>query len=559
MRKSIYILVVFVIIASVNSVSAQDMLTFKNESARLSPSAIRYDEFDFSTENRMLTNYFSNPVFERIISLRKIDSTMMIQRRSYIAVNASAGGLPNDYKLSEGNNFTNYSIDGFGTLTLKEYGTLYGHAAYAKGCDKNIGWSGVRYADLYTPYITTDSLGGDINYDFYSISGGYAFNKSNWYFGLNASFRGEEAHRISDPRQLNLTSWINGDLGIGYVNNKSMFLFSVGYERNKQHHTVRYWRPGQQDRFFVSYGFGFFDDKQSKVSFGYSRMYYIDEVNTGITYRYNFNKKSLLTLGSSIKYNMLKTEESDIRTLYHATTYQFNPNVEFRFENRLKWLIYGEFDYKGRCGTENIFEQYLVDELNHVYDFRQISEQQNYNSSISHFLLQVKPSYKIRRKHTISLVGGVYGERREEQYKVGDHRIMNKWIEPHAGLGYEFKHKNSQLILSSIFSKKFSLKNLYDVDLNSSSLEYLDFQHAFAPYAFYANEYCGLKLNISYIRVLNAFSLGVRFESFIRNGQRNSNVVYTKDIGHESSAPLISKDPDMYKENWGKIALFVMF
>lgn len=554
MRKIIYI-ILSVLVASLNNLSAQDKLIYRDDMVNLSPSGNRYNEFSFNTEYKMLSNFLTNPAFERILAL---DSSLVL--KSYIAVSGATAKLDGDYLLSEGNNFNNYSIDGFGVVTLKEHGTLYGHAQFSQGVDKSISWNTVRYPELYTPYIATDSLGGDCNYDFYSLKGGYAFNRGNWYYGVELSFRGEQSHRMTDPRLLNITSWVNAKVGAGYNTKKSTVLLSASYERNKQYNTMSYWRPGQQERIFLTTGFGLYDTQYSLVVMGYSRMYYMSRMNFGINYKYRFNENTSLSIGMGYDRYRVSTEETSVRNLYNATTKKYTPKFEFsRGGGLIDWLVYGEFNHQTRAGEENIYETYLSDEVNFVYNFRLISTRYNYSSSNSDFTLQVKPSLNITPASKFSLLLGAYGANREEEYETRDFFIQNQWVEPHAGLGFDFNNIKHSVSASAIFSHKYTLNGVYDVNLTNTSIEYLDFQHAFAPYAFYANEYNSLKFSLAYIRAISKVSIGVKVEGMLRDGTRNSDVIYTGDIGFESSAPLISKNPDLYKEGYGRLSLFVLF
>ncbi|MFI3322030.1 MAG: hypothetical protein R3Y50_05845 [Rikenellaceae bacterium] len=534
---------------------AQDKLLYRNESISLTPSAERYNEFTFNTESKMLSNYLSNPAFERVLAL---DSTVVV--KSYLAVNGAGAKLNGDYLLSEGNNFKNYSIDGFGVVKLKRYGTLYGHAQFSQGEDKSISWNAIRYSDIYSPYIATDSLGGDTSYDFYALKGGYAFNRDKWYYGVEMSFNGEQAHRMTDPRLLNITSWVNAKLGVGYHTDQSTTLFSASYERNKQYQTMSYWRPGQQERIFITNGFGLYDTQYSLVVMGYSRMYYMSRVDFNLIHKQKLGDN--VSVSASMGYNRYRvaTEETSVRNLYNATTKLYTPKFELNINGGIiDWIVYGEFNHQTRSGEENIYETYLSDEVNFVYDFRLISTRYNYSAKNSDLLLQIKPSLRPNLTSKISLLLGSYGANREESYKTRDYLVQNRWVEPHVGVGYDFNNKKHNISTSLIYSQKYLLDGVYNVVNENATISYLDFQHAFAPYAFYSSEYDSFKLSVSYIRALSKMSIGTKIEGMFRNGQRNNDVVYTNDIGFESSASLISKTADIYSENYGMLSLFVLF
>ncbi len=558
MKKTLYILsFLSLCLCAVHSHAQELMMLYRDQRIDLTQSTKRYSEIGFDTENRMLRSYLTNPAYERIVAL---DSTIL--KKSYVGVNASRGDLSGDYLLSEGNVSQNYSIDGFGSMSLRGEGTLYGHIQFSQGVDRSISWNAIRYSELYSPYVTTDSLGGDVNYDFYSIVGGYAFNKGCWNYGVEMSFDGEQAHRMTDPRLKNITSWVTAKVGVGYQGSRSTTLLSASYQRNKQHQTMRYWRPGQQERIFVCNGLGLYDTQYSLVVMGYSRMYYMWRMDANLNHTHQLGDRTSLSVGVGYDQYRVSTEETSVRNLFNATTRRVTPKLEL--VQNYSWgkqILYGELNHQSRAGEENIYETYLSDELNFVYDFRLISTRYNYFAENTDALLQFKTFWNVGSSGSSfsGLLGG-YFSNRQERYTTRDFFVQNQWVEPHVGVGYDFRSTRNTLSLSMVYSQKFILEGVYDVDISrGANIEYLDFQHSFSPYAFYSSEYGSLRFSATYIHNLRRFSLGVRAEGMMRNGSRAEGVEYTGDIGFESSAPLLSKTVDRYIENYGRVSVFVLF
>ncbi len=552
----------FLLVFICTSASAQSLLEYKNQGESLSPSEARYNQFNFNSQNRMLRALFAHPTMEHQIA-SDTTHTHTYQRRNNVSVNDAGASLPNDYHIFEGNSFSNYSVNAYGVMHKQKFGTLYGSAEYARGLDENIGWSSIRDFDTYAPYLSSDSIGGNVNWEMYAIKGGYAFSLTDrWGLGAQFSFKGEQAYRLTDPRLINTTSWLNFDLSSVYTSNQNQQLyFTLGYERNKQYMTERYWMPGLQDRFFHAYGFGMYNDIYSRVSFGYSRMHYIQGYNARLAYVQPISKGSHIIASIESSYKDLKTEETSILNLYRSKTIQANPSLEYYFERGAFSLLFNaEAEFRIRTGYENIYDQVIIDKPNNIYDYRLISTRQNYNAFNKEGLIQIKPSYNFYKSHTISALFGSHYFMREEKYKSKPQHIANQWIEPHAGVGYQYRNKRSNLDLSILYSQKMSISNIYDVTIaTTDKIEYLDFQHAFNPYAFYANEYQALRINLSYIHHFKPLSVGLRGETMLCEGHRLENVIYSNIIGFESSAPTISPNPDSYIERWGKLTLFVLF
>ena len=557
-----YTFISLIFILTSTFASAQSLLDYKDQGEDLSPSETRYQQFYFNSQNRMLHTLFSHPTVEHLIATDTTYSNTYMHR-NHVSVNYAGASLPNDFHIFEGNNFNNYSVNASGVIHKEKIGTLYGSAEYARGLDKSIGWSSIRHFDTYAPYLSSDSIGGNVNWEMYAIKGGYGFSLNDrWSLGAQFSFKGEQAYRLTDPRLINTTSWLNFDVSASYSSShKQQLLFTLGYERNKQYLTERYWMPGLQDRFFHAYGFGMYNDMYSRVSFGYSRMHYIQGFNARIAYIQPLENNSHIITSIETSYKDLKTEETSILNLYRSKTIQLNPSLEYQLKRgAFSLTVNAEAEFRIRTGYENIYDQIIIDKPNNIYDYRLISTRQNYNALNKGGLIQIKPSYNFSQNHTLSAIVGSHYFMREEEYKSKLHHVANQWIEPHAGVGYEYYNNKSTLDISIIYSQKTPIDNIYKVSLaTTDEIEYLDFQHAFNPYAFYANEYDALRLNLCYIHNFNQFAVGLRAQAMLCKGQRLEDAVYNNKIGFESSAPTISPTPDNYIERWGKVTLFVSF
>ena len=209
---------------------------------------------------------------------------------------------------------------------------------------------------------------------------------------------------------------------------------------------LRYWRPGQQDRFFVCYGFGLYDTRQSAVSFGKSRMYYVDEYRTRIQYQSPRNRRLQLHASLSYAYDRMETEESDIYNLYESGTHRFSPLLHLTYTPSSDWTceLITTADISLRNGYENIIEEYLIDKENNVYDFRTIDTRQNYSRDIS----QITSALRLTRRLgmvELSMQAGVAGNGYEERYKAGNHRITVHTLTPCVEAGMQCKGERTRL------------------------------------------------------------------------------------------------------------------
>ncbi|MCM0718006.1 hypothetical protein NBH15_06910 [Parabacteroides sp. W1-Q-101] len=539
---------------------AQTATLFNRLQTPLSPSESRYNTFVSDMEVKWQQQLYKNPAFYELKHTYD-DLADTGKYRSILATGYAAGNLDGDFLPYEGNAFEDFRITGSGEYSIASAGTIFGTAQYAREEHQHIGWNATRYAELYQPYISTDSVGGDFHFEDYQIEGGYSFRLNELFLGVYAAFHGEQAHRKSDPRVLNNTTWLSLGLGAGRLFNKHLVMLQAGFERNKQHITMRYWRPGQQDRFFIGYGFGLYDVRLSGVLFGYSRMYYMNEGNATVTYQSPVDKPFILSAALGYRYDYVKTEESDIRDLYASRTHRLHPVIRLKWQpaSPVSLTLLLENNTDKRRGYENIFEQYLVDEANNIYDFRLIDTQQKYSSSKSESLIQLKASYRINPFHSLELTGGAALFTREEKYKEENYHVKNGTVSPHIGLGYKMKLKKSEADISCLFIKQLTTDNQYDVAMKNTNIEHLDFQHTFAPYAYYNSTFTSVQLAATYVYHLKKFGIGANLKLMNKAGNRDKEAVYTQDIGFASSAPMITPTPDKHDEIWGSGSLFFVF
>lgn len=91
--------------------------------------------------------------------------------------------------------------------------TLWGDASYSAGRTRDVVWNETADIDLIYPYITADSMGGDINSEYYSLGGGCSRIGSAWGWGVSAHYTAAQHYRAVDPRPRNITGLLDLSLG----------------------------------------------------------------------------------------------------------------------------------------------------------------------------------------------------------------------------------------------------------------------------------------------------------------------------------------------------------
>ena len=550
--KSLFIATLIVLLLTVNGAEAQQL--YDRVGVVLSPMERTFHERNSDILLLKERQLYANPAYNSL-------SDTLAARFSSIVYGGIAGGSGDgDFLPYQGNGSTDSRIGAYGVYNTPRSGTLSGNILYARGSHRRIGWSAMREPELYMPYFSTDSTGGDYKFESYHVAGDYSFTLDDWTLGARMAFSGEQAHRSTDPRALNNTTWLRFNLGAAKKTRLGSLLLDAGYARNKQHVQLRYWRPGEQNRFFVCYGFGLYDIRQSAVLFGKARMFYVDEFNSRLQFLSAVGKPLGLHASVAYRFDNMKTEESDIYNLYEAKTHIIEPNVLLTFEPDRLWRA--DLSLGGmllfRKGYENIIEEYLIDKPNNIYDFRTVDTQQNYCFDDAN----LNASLRVERRMgalRLSAQGGISSKMRRERYKNGGYSIRNDLLTPHFKVGFGYVGVRDELDFSLLYGRQNVSKHKYDVTLSNQEIEHLDFQHAFTQYAYYASEFNFGTLSLTYKRRFGAVIVGVDCKLYVSDGARLSDVAYEGKVGFMSSAPTISTQPDKHNERWGTLSLFLQF
>jgi len=494
---------------------------------------------------------------------KQIDADTSEQTAASIFTSFSASETDGDFLVYKGRSGNKAALEGIAIKDYGKYGILSGRAYYAKGLDRDISWNAMRFPDFYMPYIITDSTGGDSRFEIYCAESGYAKNINKWHLGFDFKFFGEQAYRLTDPRVLNNTTFLTFKLSVGKTfKNQSGVLATFYYMRNKQYEHDRYWRPGEQQRFFVLYGFGLYDMKESVVSFGVSRMYYINNFGSELFYILSKSGRLNATIGFTYDYKKMYTEESDILKLYNTCTHNLLPKVDIKyaFTKKFDVKLQSISDILMRKGYENIYEKYVTDVATSTYDFRKIADEQNYIFNLIDSKNTLRFEYN-NDKINIGVETSASVFYRLEKNTKYCYKVKNINFLPAVKTDISFDSKNHKenIYFGVEYQKQKSLKNTYDVEIKNNAIPHLDFQTCFAPYAYYSAEFNKISCQISYKHRFEKYSVGIKFSGIIIDGNRLPEVEYTKEIGYNSICPMISTHADKHNEKIFSTALFVTF
>ncbi|MBO7628231.1 MAG: hypothetical protein J6S93_11820 [Paludibacteraceae bacterium] len=537
----------------------QDAPIYEWQTNSLSPSESRWTEVASSIDSRITSSLRLHPVYHAMMNAGN-DSSLL--KQNIVLTSFGKGKTNGDFLPYEGKANKDWRLFGHGCHNFGKHGTLYGTIQYARGTHKEISWSAMRFPELYWPYTLTDSTGGDSHFEYYGIEGGYGVKLRKVYFGVIAQFDGELAHRMTDPRLKNNTTFLQLGFDAGYISPKGHRLMAEAkYLRNKEHESDSYWRPGEQQRFFTLYGFGLYDNKRSTVSGGRSRMYYINGFKSHLSYASPTEKKLCTTINLGWNINKMDAEESDFTSPYGSRTTTLTPQIEFKWkinENNVVSLL-SDNNLEKRLGYERVFEKYVTNTATSTYDYRQIAENQYYSLSSRHGLNAVRYAFSFGKHNTLGFQYGVGFFCIKEKNSFYDFSVVNKNIVLLPRIDYKLSAKKHELSACFNWGRQKVRLHEYDVDIKTSSIQHLDFQTCFAPYAYYASEYDLIAADLTYVYNFNKFGLGLRLKYMNISGNRLDDVEYTKEIGFNSICPMISPQSDIHDEHWLNGTLFVLF
>lgn len=142
----------------------------------------------------------------------------------------------------EGKQTGGFAVKAQSIYDINAVSRVFGEASYQ--------WQDVhsmRYVDnadfrQTSPYLTVDTIGGDMRREVYSFYGGYRMLKNQILWHAALGFRAEQSYRARDPRAKNKVSDLKIELSIGYQWSEQYAISLMGYGgRYKQNNEIRFY------------------------------------------------------------------------------------------------------------------------------------------------------------------------------------------------------------------------------------------------------------------------------------------------------------------------------
>ena len=145
-----------------------------------------------------------------------------------------------DPQIGKGNQGFSIATSSYQNNIFEDY-TVWGEASYGSYKVKQVRFNETSDLDLVFPYVTSDSVGGDLSVEKYHFSGGIARTLGAWTLAAQGGYTANLSHRKVDPRPSNNSSDLDLAFGASYaVSPKYLLSGNAGFRYYKQRNTLKF-------------------------------------------------------------------------------------------------------------------------------------------------------------------------------------------------------------------------------------------------------------------------------------------------------------------------------
>jgi len=288
-----------------------------------------------------------------------------------------------DYKQSdralitqEGSGCKGYAFHASSFMKVDSDTRVWGSAYYKNGTRKSVKWNESSDFSIVYPYVMADSIGGDLSSEEYYFAGGYAHRKGNFTWGLEGNFRALLEYRNVDPRPKNICSDLNITAGSSFLLNRYYSLgVNLAGRKYKQTNEVEFLSELGSARVYHFTGLGM---DYTRFSGGMTDTYYNGHSYGAGIQLFPAGKKGFY---SSLSFTTFSLEKviSSLNELPLANIAEQKVMSEIAFKSssgKKEWGVKGNFMYKDRSGTENLFGDPVSNVYTRIGKVKQYNDRQ---------------------------------------------------------------------------------------------------------------------------------------------------------------------------------------
>lgn len=288
--------------------------------------------------------------------------------------------------------------------------TLWGAASYTKGKRYDLKWIENADPEIVYPYFTADSVGGDLDVEYYRFMGGYADHRNRWYWGVRLSYDAGLQYRNVDPRPKNTTGLLSADVSAGYrMTGPYILAVTAAYQRYTQSNDIEFVSEMGESKIFHTTGMG--THYERFAGNGHTSSYRGNVYGGSLTLIPGYGKGFVATAGYSFfKFDKIINDLNKLPLAY-AEEHDVKAEIGYRSHGAgisarpvSQWGIRAYFNNAKRTGHENEFG----DPAAGIYP--KTGARERYHSHSYRLGLGVLWQISRDLKHFLSIVPGVeYG------------------------------------------------------------------------------------------------------------------------------------------------------
>lgn len=144
------------------------------------------------------------------------------------------------YLPAEGSGLVQGEFRAWSRHSLDSIHRVEGRASYERGVKRAVNWNTSSDWELLSPYITLDTVGGDLQKEQYRFAARFASRPGRFFYSLRADYRALQEYRNVDPRPRNVTA----DLQVSALGGLQMGAYALsmeaGYRRYHQQNSTEF-------------------------------------------------------------------------------------------------------------------------------------------------------------------------------------------------------------------------------------------------------------------------------------------------------------------------------
>lgn len=297
--------------------------------------------------------------------------------------------------------------------------TLWGEAFYDNGRLLDLKWNETADMEMLYPYLTADSVGGDLKLERYAFIGGYADRRESWSWGVQLGYLAGIYYRSVDPRPRDITGCLSLKFGGGYrISDHYVLTVGLKGERYRQTNEIAFMSETFESKIYHCTGLG---------------THYVRFAGTGKNSRYDgwryggdiglvTSRESGLVAALGIERFQFEKILSDLNRLPLVSSRDVAIHAECGFRTRRGqnvWMTKGKLSFVSRIGKENIFGDPSMSVYPMISSLRKYSRR-NVSASVSALWCHLRGGLPL-----ISVVPEFGYRGNSERYVTPDRRLAS--------------------------------------------------------------------------------------------------------------------------------------